>query len=220
MWRRRASAESCGPARLDLRGQPSESRRPWIDLLCGSRQPAEEDEVFSVEPPQSPEAKFVADAWETPRPHKTKSAHPWSTDADWTARGEEEAATLARDDGEDDSFADLPQMVEAATRRELRRRGDIASPNAVTDRLSALRVSRTTVATPPRRRQSRGQHGEADVPSPLTKPAVTPRRRRAAWRGQHGEADVASPLTDGSPPLEPLPQRKVRPEPYYSQPVQ
>ena len=88
-------------------------------------------------------------------------------------------------------------MVEAATRREISRRRDSLSPNAVTDRLSALRVSRTT------------------------KPAVTPRRRRAAWRGQHGEADVASPLTDGSsPPLEALPQRKVRPEPYYSQPVQ
>ena len=111
-------------------------------------------------------------------------------------------------------------MVEAATRREISKRRDSLSPNAVTDRLSALRVSRTTVATPPRRRR-RGQHGGADVPSPLTKPAVTPRRRRAAWRGQHGEADVASPLTDGSsPPLEALPQRKVRPEPYYSQPVQ
>ena len=198
MWRRRAaSTESCGPARLDLCGQPSESRRPWIDLLCGSRQPVEEDEVFGVEPPQSPEAQFVADAWETPRSNKTKTAHPWGTDADWTARGEDEAATLARNDGDDDSFADLPQMVEAATRRELRRRSDIASPNAVTDRLSALRVSRATVATPPRRR-----------------------RTRASWRGQHGEADVASPLTDGSPPLEALPQRKVRPEPYYSQPVQ
>ena len=89
-------------------------------------------------------------------------------------------------------------MVEAATRREISRRRDSLSPNAVTDRLSALRVSRTTVATPPRRRQT-----------------------RASWRGQHGEADVASPLTDGSsPPLEALPQRKVRPEPYYSQPVQ
>ena len=191
-----------------------------MDLLCGSRQPVEEDEVFSVEHPQSPEAKFVADAWETPRSHKTKTAHPWCTDAASTARTEDEAAALARNDGDDDSFAELPAMVEAATRRELRRRGDtLASPNAVTDRLSALRVSRTTVATPPRRRR-RGQHGGADVPSPLTKPAVTPRRRRAAWRGQHGEADVASPLTDGSPPLEPLPQRKVRPEPYYSQPVQ
>ena len=189
-------------------------------LLCGSRQPAEEDEVFSVEPPQSPEAKFVADAWETPRSHETKTAHPWGTDAALTARGEDEAATLAQNDGDDDSFADLPQMVEAATRREISRRRDSLSPNAVTDRLSALRVSRTTVATPPRRRR-RGQHGGADVPSPLTKPAVTPRRRRAAWRGQHGEADVASPLTDGSsPPLEALPQRKVRPEPYYSQPVQ
>ena len=190
-----------------------------MDLLCGSRQPAEEDEVFSVEPPQSPEAKFVADAWETPRSHKTKTAHPWCTDAALTARGEDEAATLARNEGDDDSFADLPQMVEAATRREVSRRRDSLSPNAVTDRLSALRVSRTAVATPPRRRR-RGQHGGADVPSPLTKPAVTPRRRRAAWRGQHGEADVASPLTDGSPPLEALPQRKVRPEPYYSQPVQ
>ena len=168
-----------------------------MDLLCGSRQPVEEDEVFSVEPPQSPEAKFVADAWETPRSHKTKTAHPWGTDAALTARGEDEAATLARNDGDDDSFADLPQMVEAATRREISKRRDSLSPNAVTDRLSALRVSRTT------------------------KPAVTPRRRRAAWRGQHGEADVASPLTDGSsPPLEALPQRKVRPEPYYSQPVQ
>ena len=108
-------------------------------------------------------------------------------------------------------------MVEAATRREISRRRDSLSPNAVTDRLSALRVSRTTAATPPRRRRT---PGATDVPSPLTKPAVTPRRRRAAWRGQHGEADVASPLTDGSPPLEPLPQRKVRPEPYYSQPVQ
>ena len=89
-------------------------------------------------------------------------------------------------------------MVEAATRREVSRRRDSLSPNAVTDRLSALRVSRTTVATPPRRR-----------------------RTRASWRGQHGEADVASPLTDGSsPPLEALPQRKVRSEPYYSQPVQ
>ena len=89
-------------------------------------------------------------------------------------------------------------MVEAATRREISRRRDSLSPNAVTDRLSALRVSRTAVATPPRRR-----------------------RTRASWRGQHGEADVASPLTDGSsPPLEALPQRKVRPEPYYSQPVQ
>ena len=149
----------------------------------------------------------MAAAWETP----TKTAHPWCTD--------ETATAPARNDGDDDSFAELPQMVEAATRRELRRRGDMPSPNAVTDRLSALRVSRTTVATPPRRRR-RGQHGGADVPSPLTKPAVTPRRRRAAWRGQHGEADVASPLTDGSPPLEALPQRKVRPEPYYSQPVQ
>ena len=143
----------------------------------------------------------MAAAWETP----TKTAPPWCTDE--TANGD------------DDSFADLPQMVEAATRREISRRRDSLSPNAVTDRLSALRVSRTAVATP-RRRRSRGQHGEADVPSPLTKPAVTPRRRRAAWRGQHGEADVASPLTDGSPPLEALPQRKVRPEPYYSQPVQ
>ena len=169
-----------------------------MDLLCGSRQPAEEDEVFSVEPPQSPEAKFVADAWETPRSHKTKTAHPWGTDADWTARGDDEAATLARNDGDDDSFAELPAMVEAATRREISRRRDSLSPNAVTDRLSALRVSRTTVATPPPRR-----------------------RTRASWRGQHGEADVASPLTDGSsPPLEALPQRKVRPEPYYSQPVQ
>ena len=88
-------------------------------------------------------------------------------------------------------------MVEAATRREISKRRDSLSPNAVTDRLSALRVSRTTVATPPRRR-----------------------RTRASWRGQHGEADVASPLTDGSPPLEPLPQRKVRSKPYYSQPVQ
>ena len=145
-----------------------------MDLLCGSRQPVEEDEVFSVEPPQSPEAKFIADAWE-PR-----------------ERADDACALPERVDDDADSFADLPQMVEAATRRELRRRGDIASPNAVTDRLSALRVSRTTVATPPRRRR----------------------------RGQHGEADVASPLTDGSPPLEPLPQRKVRPEPYYSQPVQ
>ena len=197
MWRRRAaSTESCGPARLDLCGQPSEGRRPWMDLLCGSRQPAEEDEVFRVEPPQSPEAKFVADAWETPRSHETKTAHPWGTDAALTT--EDEAAVLARDEGDDDSFADLPQMVEAATRREVSRRRDSLSPNAVTDRLSALRVSRTTVATPPRRR-----------------------RTRASWRGQHGEADVASPLTDGSsPPLEPLPQRKVRPEPYYSQPVQ
>ena len=172
-----------------------------MDLLCGSRQPVEEDEVFSVEPPQSPEAQFVADAWE-------RREQP----------GDESAAELVDDDA--DSFADLPAMVEAATRREISRRRDSLSPNAVTDRLSALRVSRTTAATPPRRRQSRGQHGGADVPSPLTKPAVTPRRRRAAWRGQHGEADVASPLTDGSPPLEPLPQRKVRPEPYYSQPVQ
>ena len=196
MWRRRAaSAESCGPARLDLcGGQPSDSRRPWIDLLCGSRQPVD-DEVFSVEPPQSPEAKFIADAWE-PR---------------------DACALPERVDDDADSFADLPQMVEAATRREISRRRDSLSPNAVTDRLSALRVSRTAVATPPRRRRT---HGAADVPSPLTKPAVTPRRRRAAWRGQHGEADVASPLTDGSPPLEALPQRKVRPEPYYSQPVQ
>ena len=164
-----------------------------MDLLCGSRQPVEEDEVFSVEPPQSPEAKFIADAWETPRSHKTKTAHPWGTDAALTAGAEDEAAALARSDGDEDSFADLPQMVEAATRREISRRRDSLSPNAVTDRLSALRVSRTTVATPPRRRRS---------------------------RGQHGEADVASPLTDGSPPLEALPQRKVRPEPYYSQPVQ
>jgi len=169
-----------------------------MDLLCGSRQPVEEDEVFSVEPPQSPEAKFVADAWETPRSNKTKTAHPWGTDAALTARSEDEAATLARNDGDDDSFAELPAMVEAATRREVSRRRDSLSPNAVTDRLSALRVSRTAVATPPRRR-----------------------RTRASWRGQHGEADVASPLTDGSsPPLEALPQRKVRPEPYYSQPVQ
>ena len=200
MWRRRAaSAESCGPAGLDLCGQPchaAERRRPWIDLLCGSRQPVD-DEVFSVEPPQSPEAKFVAAAWETPRSNKTKTAHPWGTDAALTARGEDEAATLARNDGDDDSFAELPAMVEAATRREVSRRRDSLSPNAVTDRLSALRVSRTTVATPPRRR-----------------------RTRASWRGQHGEADVASPLTDGSPPLEALPQRKVRSEPYYSQPVQ
>ena len=199
MWRRRASAET---SRLEpLCGQPCHSeRRGWLDLLCGSRQPVD-DEVFSVDPPQSPEAKFIADAWE-PR-----------------ERADAACALPERVDDDADSFADLPQMVEAATRRELRRRGDIASPNAVTDRLSALRVSRTTVATPPRRRR-RGQHGGADVPSPLTKPAVTPRRRRAAWRGQHGEADVASPLTDGSPPLEALPQRKVRPEPYYSQPVQ
>ena len=197
MWRRRASAET---SRLEpLCGQPCRSeRRGWLDLLCGSRQPVEEDEVFSVEPPQSPEAKFVADAWETPRSHETKTAHPWGTDAALTARGEDEAATLARNDGDDDSFAELPAMVEAATRREISRRRDSLSPNAVTDRLSALRVSRTTVATPPRRR-----------------------RTRASWRGQHGEADVASPLTDGSsPPLEALPQRKVRPEPYYSQPVQ
>ena len=145
----------------------------------------------------------MAAAWETP----TKTA-------------DETATAPARNDDDADSFAELPAMVEAATRREISRRRDSLSPNAVTDRLSALRVSRTTVATPPRRRRSRGQHGEADVASPLTKPAVTPRRRRAAWRGQHGEADVASPLTDGSPPLEALPQRKVRPEPYYSQPVQ
>ena len=144
-----------------------------MDLLCGSRQPVEEDEVFSVEPPQSPEAKFIADAWE-PR---------------------DACALPERVDDDADSFADLPQMVEAATRREISRRRDSLSPNAVTDRLSALRVSRTTVATPPRRR-----------------------RTRASWRGQHGEADVASPLTNGSP--EPLPQRKVRSEPYYSQPVQ
>ena len=149
-----------------------------MDLLCGSRQPVEEDEVFSVEPPQSPEAMFIADAWE-PRER------------------EDDACPLPeRVDDDADSFADLPQMVEAATRREISRRRDSLSPNAVTDRLSALRVSRTTVATPPRRR-----------------------RTRASWRGQHGEADVASPLTDGSP-LEALPQRKVRPEPYYSQPVQ
>ena len=118
----------------------------------------------------------MAAAWETP----TKTAHPYET-----------ATAPARNDDDADSFADLPAMVEAATRREISRRRDSLSPNAVTDRLSALRVSRTTVATPPRRRRS---------------------------RGQHGEADVASPLTNGSP--EPLPQRKVRPEPYYSQPVQ
>ena len=178
MWRRRfASAET---SRLEpLCGQPCHSeRRGWLDLLCGSRQPVD-DEVFGVETPQSPEAKFIADAWE-PR-----------------EREDDACALPERVDDDADSFADLPQMVEAATRRELRRRGDIASPNAVTDRLSALRVSRTTAATPPRRR-----------------------RTRASWRGQHGEADVASPLTDGSPPLEALPQRKVRPEPYYSQPVQ
>ena len=148
-----------------------------MDLLCGSRQPVEEDEVFSVEPPQSPEAKFIADAWE-PR-----------------EREDDACALPEHVDDDTDSFAELPAMVEAATRREMRR--DSLSPNAVTDRLSALRVSRTTVATPPRRR-----------------------RTRASWRGQHGEADVASPLTDGSPPLEALPRRKVRPEPYYSQPVQ
>ena len=201
MWRRRAA--SAETSRLEpLCGQPCHSeRRGWLDLLCGgSRQPVD-DEVFSVEPPQSPEAKFVADAWE-PR-----------------EREDDACALPEHIDDDADSFADLPQMVEAATRREISRRRDSLSPNAVTDRLSALRVSRTTVATPPRRRR-RGQHGGADVPSPLTKPAVTPRRRRAAWRGQHGEADVASPLTDGSPPLEALPQRKVRPEPYYSQPVQ
>ena len=169
-----------------------------MDLLCGSRQPVEEDQVFSVEPPQSPEAKFVADAWETPRSHKATTADPWCTDAALAARGEDEAVALARNDGDDDSFAELPAMVEAATRREISKRRDSLSPNAVTDRLSALRVSRTTVATPPRRR-----------------------RTRASWRGQHGEADVASPLTDGSsPPLEALPQRKVRPEPHYAQPVQ
>ena len=149
-----------------------------MDLLCGSRQPVEEDEVFSVEPPQSPEAKFIADAWE-PR-----------------ERADDACALPERVDDDADSFAELPAMVEAATRREISRRRDSLSPNAVTDRLSALRVSRKTVATPPRRR-----------------------RTRASWRGQHGEADVASPLTDGSP-LEALPQRKVRPEPYYSQPVQ
>ena len=199
MWRRRASAETSRPE--PLCGQPCHlERRGWLDLLCGSRQPVD-DEVFSVDPPQSPEAKFIADAWE-PR-----------------EREDDACALPERVDDDDDSFADLPQMVEAATRREISRRRDSLSPNAVTDRLSALRVSRTTVATPPRRRR-RGQHGGADVPSPLTKPAVTPRRRRAAWRGQHGEADVASPLTDGSPPLEALPQRKVRTEPYYSQPVQ
>ena len=176
MWRRRAA--SAETSRLEpLCGQPCHSeRRGWLDLLCGSRQPAD-DEVFSVEPPQSPEAKFIADAWE-PR-----------------EREDDACALPERIDDDADSFADLPQMVEAATRRELRRRGDIASPNAVTDRLSALRVSRTTVATPPPRR-----------------------RTRASWRGQHGEADVVSPLTNGSP--EPLPQRKVRSEPYYSQPVQ
>ena len=179
MWRRRSETAE-RPSRLDLCGQPCHSeRRGWLDLLCGSRQPVD-DEVFSVDPPQSPEAKFIADAWE-PR-----------------EREDDACALPERVDDDADSFADLPQMVEAATRREVRRRGDIASPNAVTDRLSALRVSRTTVATPPRRR-----------------------RTRASWRGQHGEADVASPLTDGSsPPLEALPQRKVRPEPYYSQPVQ
>ena len=176
MWRRRAA--SAETSRLEpLCGQPCHTeRRGWLDLLCGSRQPVE-DEVFSVDPPQSPEAKFIADAWE-PR-----------------EREDDACALPERVDDDADSFADLPQMVEAATRREVRRRGDIASPNAVTDRLSALRVSRTTVATPPRRR-----------------------RTRASWRGQHGEADVASPLTNGSP--EPLPQRKVRSEPYYSQPVQ
>ena len=199
MWRRRAA--SAETSRLEpLCGQPchSERRRGWLDLLCGSRQPVD-DEVFSVDPPQSPEAKFIADAWE-PR-----------------EREDDACALPEHIDDDADSFADLPQMVEAATRREISRRRDSLSPNAVTDRLSALRVSRTAVATPPRRRRT---HGAADVPSPLTKPAVTPRRRRAAWRGQHGEADVASPLTDGSPPLEALPQRKVRPEPYYSQPVQ
>ena len=199
MWRRRSETAE-RPSRLDLCGQPCHSeRRGWLDLLCGSRQPVD-DEVFSVDPPQSPEAKFIADAWE-PRERK------------------DDACALPErvDDDDADSFAELPAMVEAATRREISRRRDSLSPNAVTDRLSALRVSRTAVATPPRRRRTRGG---ADVPSPLTKPAVTPRRRRAAWRGQHGEADVASPLTDGSPPLEALPQRKVRPEPYYSQPVQ
>ena len=177
MWRRRASAET---SRLEpLCGQPCHSeRRGWLDLLCGSRQPVD-DEVFSVEPPQSPEAKFIADAWE-PR-----------------EREDDACALPERVDDDADSFAELPAMVEAATRREISKRRDSLSPNAVTDRLSALRVSRTTVATPPRRR-----------------------RTRASWRGQHGEADVASPLTDGSPPLEALPQRKVRPEPYYSQPVQ
>ena len=179
MWRRRfASAET---SRLEpLCGQPCHSeRRGWLDLLCGSRQPVD-DQVFSVNTPQSPEAKFIADAWE-PRER------------------EDDACALPEhvDDDDADSFAELPAMVEAATRREISRRRDSLSPNAVTDRLSALRVSRTTVATPPRRR-----------------------RTRASWRGQHGEADVASPLTDGSPPLEALPQRKVRPEPYYSQPVQ
>ena len=179
MWRRRASAET---SRLEpLCGQPCHSeRRGWLDLLCGSRQPVD-DQVFSVDPPQSPEAKFIADAWE-PR-----------------ERADDACALPERvDDDDADSFAELPAMVEAATRREVSRRRDSLSPNAVTDRLSALRVSRTAVATPPRRR-----------------------RTRASWRGQHGEADVASPLTDGSsPPLEALPQRKVRPEPYYSQPVQ
>ena len=177
MWRRRASAET---SRLEpLCGQPCHSeRRGWLDLLCGSRQPVD-DEVFSVEPPQSPEAKFIADAWE-PR-----------------EREDDACALPERVDDDADSFAELPAMVEAATRREISKRRDSLSPNAVTDRLSALRVSRTTTVTPPRRR-----------------------RTRASWRGQHGEADVASPLTDGSPPLEALPQRKVRPEPYYSQPVQ
>ena len=179
MWRRRATAETSRPE--PLCGQPCHlERRGWLDLLCGSRQPVD-DEVFSVDPPQSPEAKFIADAWE-PRERK------------------DDACALPErvDDDDADSFAELPAMVEAATRREISRRRDSLSPNAVTDRLSALRVSRTTVATPPRRRQT-----------------------RASWRGQHGEADVASPLTDGSsPPLEALPQRKVRSEPYYSQPVQ
>ena len=147
------------------------TRRPWMDLLCGSRQPVD-DEVFSVEPPQSPEAKFIADAWE-PR-----------------ERADDACALPERVDDDADSFADLPQMVEAATRREISRRRDSLSPNAVTDRLSALRVSRTTVAR--RRRRRRGQHGAADVPGPSDEAgrdaaASTRGLARPARRGGRGK---------------------------------
>ena len=139
------------------------------DLLCGS-QPVD-DEVFSVEPPQSPEAQFIADAWE-PR-----------------EREDDACALPERVDDDADSFADLPQMVEAATRREYR--GD-----ATRCRPTPSPTASAPCGCPERRsRRRRGDAGAASTAGRtcrvLTKPAVTPRRRRAAWRGQHGEADVA-----------------------------
>ena len=103
-------------------------------------------------------------------------------------------------------------MVEAATRREISRRRDSLSPNAVTDRLSALRVSKKAVATPPRRRRT---PGAADVPSPRRS-----KRDRGVGERKRGNRGGRGKPPDGRRRRSRRAQRKVRPEPYYSQPVQ